>query len=97
MRKLFVAAVFACCVLLTACPEPVASCPSGSYSCGDPAGGPECCSTGNNCCFGYGVCCPETNPHLGTRFYDGARMCYHNLNNVGATWDLLVVCGKPAG
>jgi hypothetical protein len=97
MRKLFVAAVVACGLLLTACPEPAASCPSGSYSCGDPAGGPSCCSTGNNCCFGYDVCCKETFPHLGTRFSDGARMCYQTLGNEGVTWSLLTVCGKPAG
>jgi hypothetical protein len=95
MRKLFVAAVFACGLLLTACPEPAASCPSGSYSCGDPAGGPSCCGTGNNCCFGYDTCCKETYPHLGVDG-SGKRMCYQNLTGEGSSWSLLTVCGKPA-
>jgi hypothetical protein len=24
-------------------------------------------------------------------------MCYQNLTGEGVTWDLLTVCGKPAG
>ena len=83
---------------LTACAmEETASCGASSFSCGDPAGGPSCCPIGDSCCFGQNLCCKETTPHLGRRRSDGALMCYASLNNEGVTWDLVTVCGKPAG
>jgi len=72
------------------------TCSSGSFSCGKPAGGPNCCPVGTSCCFGYNVCCNETKPHLGRSRSNGAQACYQNLNGEGVTWDLLTVCGKPA-
>lgn len=72
-------------------------CSEGSFSCGDPAGGPSCCRTGTSCCFGHDLCCDETKPHLGRRRSDGATLCYASLAGEGSTWDLLTVCGKPAG
>jgi hypothetical protein len=72
------------------------ACGSGSISCGNPVGGPQCCPTGNNCCFGYNLCCPSNTPHLGRRLSDGAKMCYPTLQGEGSTWVLLTVCGVPA-
>jgi hypothetical protein len=92
-----VIAALAACFLLGACAQEAKSCSAGNFSCGDPAGGPACCPNGDSCCFHYDVCCRETTPHLGVRRSDGARMCYQNLNGEGVTWDLLTVCGKPAG
>lgn len=71
------------------------SCPEGYFSCGDPQGGPECCPTGDNCCFGYNVCCDQNLPHLGRRFSDNAQRCYRTLQDEGVTWALLTVCGVP--
>jgi hypothetical protein len=95
MRKKL-AALVACLALAACAQEPTRSCPSGSFSCGDPAGGPECCRTGYNCCFGHGTCCSEDYPHLGLRHSDSKRMCYQSLNGEGSTWTLLTVCGVPA-
>lgn len=94
MWKLLAGAVVS--LALAACPEPVKTCSSGNFSCGDPAGGPDCCPTGDSCCFGYNLCCIETKPHLGVRRSDGVKLCYQSLNGEGVTWDLLTVCGKPA-
>ncbi len=99
MTKLAVqltAAAFAC-LALAACGPAAKTCSSGNFSCGDPAGGPACCPNGDSCCFGFNTCCKETYPHLGKRRSDGAQMCYQSLANEGVTWDLLTVCGKPAG
>lgn len=71
-------------------------CGSGYFSCGNPVGGPPCCQIGNNCCFGYNLCCPSNTPHLGRRLSDSAKMCYQNLQGEGQTWVLLTVCGVPA-
>jgi hypothetical protein len=101
MRRHLVA--FVACLALAACVPPSedtgsgGSCPSGSFSCGNPAGGPECCGTGNSCCFGYNTCCDSNYPHLGVRRSDGAKRCYQTLAGEGSTWDLLTVCGVPAG
>jgi hypothetical protein len=92
MRSLVAAALVS---LLAACTPPT-SCSSGSFSCGDPAGGPECCPTGDSCCFGWDLCCIETKPHLGVSRANGAKGCYASLAGEGSTWDLLTVCGKPA-
>jgi hypothetical protein len=104
MKKLVLVAVlaFGMVNLLGAsggCGEEEKTCSAGSFSCGPgdgPAGGPACCRNGTSCCFGHGVCCDETKPHLGRRHSDGAKMCYANLNGVDETWTLLTVCGKPA-
>lgn len=90
-------AVLAAAFLLGACVEEEKHCSAGSFSCGDPAGGPTCCPVGDNCCFGYNLCCNEAHSHLGRRRSDGASMCYASLVGEGETWDLLTVCGKPAG
>ncbi|HSM91602.1 MAG TPA: hypothetical protein VLT47_01880 [Anaeromyxobacteraceae bacterium] len=94
MRALLAVSTLA--ILLAGCPDPAGSCAEGSFSCGDPAGGPACCPVGDSCCFGYDLCCKETYPHLGQRHSDGAKMCYQSLTGEGDTWTLLTVCGKPA-
>lgn len=82
---------------LGACAQDPTSCSSGYFSCGDPAGGPKCCPTGDSCCFGHNLCCVETKPHLGRSRTTGALGCYASLSGEGTTWDLVTVCGKPAG
>ncbi len=64
-------------------------CAAGAYSCGPgggPAGGPACCDNGYNCCFGYGVCCPENYPFL------AGGKCWRSDPGGAST-----ICGKPAG
>ncbi len=95
MRMLLVA--LAAGLALAGCAEPAKTCSSGNFSCGEPAGGPDCCPVGDSCCFGQNLCCVETKPHLGVRRSDGMKLCYASLAGEGVTWDLLTVCGKPAG
>lgn len=69
------------------CGEEATQCKAGSYSCGPgggPAGGPACCDNGYNCCFGYGVCCPENYPWLAN------GRCWQRDPGGAST-----VCGKP--
>jgi hypothetical protein len=70
------------------------TCPSGNFSCGNPAGGPTCCPVGDSCCFGFNLCCDENHPHLGQKS-DGTKACFQSLQGEGVTWTLLTVCGKP--
>ncbi len=82
---------------LAACAADTTKCSAGNFSCGDPAGGPRCCPVGDSCCFGQNLCCIETKPHLGRSRSSGALGCYASLLGEGTTWDLVTVCGKPAG